>query len=394
MMGCLAQKSTFRTLSSIGITLIFVGCGASSETSSHGSQQIKYQNVPSEFKLRNNGTMKLSFGLANDRDLEVLIKIEKCFAGTTLPCEPIKGKAIYMRKPDVNFSTGRNSTSVKRCGRGMFDFLGISDEKGTVRKEVYSESSFTKGIPQYETVFYMSNQIKASKFEGKNYLRKGDECQGEKHDDLTEIEADEIKEHKKFISDLVELDTITPSSLGAEFYQRREFMLNQRSKDSHEEMVARTESSAQYLIDQCKTSPSDENCEKMMSFIVKDPLNGSIVGKFRKLARQVYAEAQPQIDDMLWNNAYPSCAAPTDSGSCRSVELYISRFGDGKHSEEAKKLIKNAAPALQRFALIEAEARRVRENREREQESIRFQTCVGTCMGNGNNRVLCERNCR
>jgi hypothetical protein len=362
-----------------------LGCGASTQTSHYEYLPTNHQDTQAGDAYKNSGRKffkyEVSFTLANNQNMDISIKIEKCINGST--CEPIKNKAIYTR-------------SDKSCEVAEFVFFGISDETGTaigtvnmLESELYDEKNPPK------RVIYVSNKIESSKFKEKNYLRKGDTCPGKKekitylNPSMQLIVDDNEKkeiEHKKFISDLIEIETI---SFGTDFFKRKEYVWKENMKSEIEWKQSIINASAKKLIAECKASPDDEKCEEMMKFVSEHVKNMQI----KDAAEQVYIESQSEIGDTLWRNTYSNCAAPTHSNSCEGVKKYISRFKNGKHIEEAQKLIQKATPALERFAIIEAAAKREEENRINEAKLKVFLTCVGTCMGNGVDRQSCVRRC-
>lgn len=366
-----------------------LGCGASTQTSHYEYLPTNHQDTQAGDAYKNNRSEKfkyfkynVSFNLANDKDMEFLIKIEKCNGST---CEPIKGKAIYIRDSMT-------------CEADSFEFFGISDETGSAKKHPgwFDGQQFCMGgVTPSDKVIYISNKIQSSKFEKQQNLSKGDTCPGKKDiivGATPSVQAsldrrkEEIENHKQFISDLIHVGTI--SSFGKEFSQRCNSLADKKLQATLENFRNENSSTAEILIAKCKSSPDDNNCEKMIEFF-QHPKHG-VSDQDKRLAEEVYKAAQPAIDDTLWNNAYPSCAAPTNSNSCEGVKRYLSRFRNGKHAGEAQELIQKVAPVLQRFAMIEAEA----ENERIREENRRFQICVGVCMGNGNDEYTCRNRCR
>jgi hypothetical protein len=239
-----------------------LGCGASTQTSHYEYLPTNHQDTQAGDAYKNNRSEKfkyfkynVSFNLANDKDMEFLIKIEKCNGST---CEPIKGKAIYIRDSMT-------------CEADSFEFFGISDETGSAKKHPgwFDGQQFCMGgVTPSDKVIYISNKIQSSKFEKQQNLSKGDTCPGKKDiivGATPSVQAsldrrkEEIENHKQFISDLIHVGTI--SSFGKEFSQRCNSLADKKLQATLENFRNENSSTAEILIAKCKSSPDDNNSD-------------------------------------------------------------------------------------------------------------------------------------
>jgi len=307
-------------------------------------------------------------------------------------CDPVKNRVIF-----YTHSIDRKD----KCEQQDYILFGTTDENGVAFGNFRGVNDFMYKVKKPLIDIYVSNKIGISKYEERKSLLKGNTCKNREDivfvnpsvqstfEMIMKQQKEQIEKDKKFVLDLIEFGTV---NFGDEFVERSKALekKNNNLREEFENKVAIEV--AENLISDCRSEPSDENCEKMMRYIKNDLENPS--QRLVTSATKVYVDAQKIIDETLWNNSYPLCSNPKNSDSCAGVKHYLIRFENGNHIDEAKSLLQKMMPILQRFAAEEEKERKKQEQRKIEEATKIFLICVGTCMGNGGSRNTCEYKCK
>lgn len=124
--------------------------------------------------------------------------------------------------------------------------------------------------------------------------------------------------------------------------------------------------------DLCKTPTDGSSCDRVVEFLRQFPR-----GPHSDEARQLLAAAKDRIiafrDDDAWQGIpVKACAAarePDDiDRACEAVHTYLERFPDGRHAEEARKVVKKADERKDAIAKKAERAEQAEAQKDHQQE--------------------------
>ncbi len=176
--------------------------------------------------------------------------------------------------------------------------------------------------------------------------------------------------------------------------QRREVKAKEEAAQRKADRTAWGEAN----VDACRAPEKSTDCDGIDAYLAAFP-QGEHVDEAKQILESVMPTLGPMRDEAAWKAAdAPRCRSPKSSGDCDGVQAYVKEYPQGRHADEARRLLRLKRAVLARLAALEEQRRRIAALRAKQQCvqdcARKLRQCQRACPADPAEAASCRKDCR
>lgn len=163
-----------------------------------------------------------------------------------------------------------------------------------------------------------------------------------------------------------------------------ELRFQTRSQEEAEQLKRDRKAWSEANADRCREPKAATDCDGVEAYLAQFP-EGEHAQEAKQILESVAPILTPLRDEAAWKAAnVEDCRTPKSSRACDGVKAYVENHPQGRHADEARRMLRLRRNALAQLAAVEEQRRRMDVLRAK-------QKCVESCAKELRN---CQKSCR